>query len=93
MQEALNKLANYTLALREALGNTNQASERPLITGRLAAAAEMFALLHKHDSVEIIQELVLSEIRAHGWSFIAGENGVVVANKWVAFTNEIGIKQ
>jgi hypothetical protein len=72
MEEIFNKLAEYTLALKAGLDTTNQANERPFITGRLAAAAEMFALLHSSRNVESIQNIVKSEVRAHGWSFISG---------------------
>ena len=43
MDEIFNKLAEYTLVLKEELDTTNQANEGHLIT-RLAAAAEMFAI-------------------------------------------------
>ena len=90
MEDIFNKLTDYTLALKDGLESTN---ERPLITGRLAVAAEMYALLHQSGDVSLIHELVLSEIHAHGWSFISGHSGEVIANKWVAFTNAIGINQ
>ena len=93
MDEIFNKLAEYTLALKEELDTTNQANERPLITGRLAAAAEMFALLHSSRNVESIQNIVKSEVRAHGWSFISGQAGETIGKKWVAFANEVGIQQ
>ena len=66
MVEIFNKLAEYTLALKEGLDITNQANEQPCITGHLIAAAEMFALLHGARNVESIQSIVKSEVRAHG---------------------------
>lgn len=93
MKNLLEKLTEYTLALKEGLENTNEANERPLITGHLAAAAEMYALLDSEGKVSAIHDLVQSEVRAHGWSFIAGSSGEDIAKKWVAFTNEAGIKQ
>lgn len=92
MEEVFNKLTEYTLALKAALDATNQANERPLITGRLAAAAEMFALLHSSKCVESIHELVKVEVRAHGWSFISGQAGETIGKKWVAFTNAVGVQ-
>jgi hypothetical protein len=53
----------------------------------------MYALLHQTGEVYSIYDLVRSEVRAHGWSFISGEAGNVIATKWVAFTNEVGISQ
>jgi len=93
MEDVFIKLTEYTLALKVGLETTHEASERPLITGRLAAAAEMYALLHQTGEVYSIYDLVRSELRAHGWSFISGEAGNVIATKWVAFTNEVGISQ
>jgi len=92
MENILEKLTDYTFALKDALEATNEANERPQITKHLAAAAEIFALLNKHRSAISIEAIVKSEIRNHGWSFISGEAGETVANKWVAFTNATGIK-
>ena len=93
MEEIFEKLTEYTLALKVGIDSTNQASERPLISGRLAAAAEMFALLHSTGKLESVQELVRSEVRAHGWSFISGQAGDTIAKKWVAFTSAVGVQQ
>ena len=93
MEAVFEKLTEYTLALRDGLERTKEANERPLLTGRLAAAAEMYALLHSKGNVAAINKLVQSELRAHGWSFIAGPSGENIANKWVVFTNAIDIKQ
>jgi hypothetical protein len=93
MEEILKKLTEYTLALKDGLEHTNVANERPLLTGRLAAAAEMYALLLSEGDASAIHKLVHSEVRAHGWSFISGSSGDTIAKKWVAFTNAIGIKQ
>ena len=93
MEEIFEKLTEYTLALKEALDTTNQANQRPLLTKHLASAAEMFALLHRSGNVESIHELVATEVHAHGWSFISGAAGEIIATKWVAFTNAVGIPQ
>lgn len=91
MEEIINKLTDYTLSLTEALLSTREANERPLLTSRLAAAAEMYALLHKHQNISAIESIVKTEIRGHGWSFISGEAGTKIANNWVAFTDATGI--
>lgn len=93
MVEIFNKLTDYTLALRDGLESTSEASERPLITARLAVAAEMYALLHQSGDIASIHDLVYSEIRAHGWSFVSSEAGSVIATNWVAFTDAVGIQQ
>jgi len=92
MNHILDKLTDYTLSLKTALNETSAAEERPLLTARLAAAAEMYAQLHKERKIESIEATVKSEIRAHGWSFISGENGSKVAEKWVAFTKSTCIE-
>lgn len=93
MEDVLKKLTEYTLTLRDALKSTNNANERALLTGHLAAAAEMFALLHSTDDINSIRDLVKSEIRSHGLSFITGTVGESIAHKWVDFTKAIGIQQ
>ena len=91
MDEVLNKLAEYTLSLKEALESTHEANERPFLVQRLAAVAEIFAILRLQNDVSAIEEIVQTEIRAHGWSFISGSAGEVIGQKWGAFTNAAGI--
>lgn len=92
MEEIIEKLTDYTLALKEALETTKEANERSLLTNHLAAAAEMYALLYNNKNATAIESIVKTEIRGHGWSFIAGPAGENVAKKWVAFTDATGIK-
>jgi hypothetical protein len=92
MEEIIEKLTSYTLALKEALETTKEANERPMLTNHLAAAAEMHALLSKNKNVAVIESIVKTEIRGHGWSFISGPLGENIAKKWVAFTDATGIK-
>ena len=47
MVEIFNKLTDYTLALRDGLESTSEASERPLITARLAEGNESNSILNK----------------------------------------------
>ncbi len=93
MDEVLDKLTEYVSAMSEALTNDGNANDRSLLIKHLAAAAEMYSLLHKHQDVSAIHDLVKTEIRGHGWSFIAGPSGELIAQKWVAFTNAVGISQ
>ena len=93
MKDIFEKLTEYTLALKEGLESTHQANERPLLIARLAAAAQMYALLHSSGKAESVHEIVKTEIRGHGWSFISGQVGETIAKKWVAFTNAVGIPQ
>jgi hypothetical protein len=93
VEDVFRKLGAYTLALREGLDRTSRADERPLLTERLAAAAEMYALLHEKGEISAIRDLVASEVRAHGRSFISGQSGKVISARWAAFTDAIDIKQ
>ncbi|WP_157465859.1 hypothetical protein [Colwellia sp. TT2012] len=93
MDEALVKLTEYVCAMSEALANDGNANDRPILTKHLAFAAEMYALLHKTHEVSAIHDLVKTEIRGHGYSFIAGASGESIAKKWVAFTESCGVKQ
>jgi hypothetical protein len=92
MEDILNKLTDYTLALKDALEVTNEPNERSQLTKHLAVAAQIYALLNKHGNIPSIENIVKSEIRNHGWSFISGEAGSNVADKWVVFTNATGIE-
>jgi hypothetical protein len=92
MEDILNKLTGYTFALRDALERTNETNERPKITRHMAAAAEMYALLHMHQTSEAIAHIVEVENRIHGWSYLSGETGEKVQRKWVEFIDAAGIE-
>ncbi|MGD8999597.1 MAG: hypothetical protein PVF75_04210 [Granulosicoccaceae bacterium] len=92
MEEILQKLTEYVLSLSEALDNDSNANDRPVLIKHLAASAEMYALLYKHQEISVIENLVKSEVRSHGWSFIAGSSGEKIANNWLAFTKATGIE-
>lgn len=92
MEDILNKLTGYTFALRDALERTNEANERPKITKHLAAAAEMYALLHMHQTSDAIAHIVKVENRIHGWSYLSGETGEKVQKKWVELIDTAGIE-
>jgi len=92
MEDILDKLTGYTFALRDALERTNEANERPKITKHLAAAAEMYALLHMHQSTDAIAHIVKVESRIHGWSNLSGETGEKVSKKWLEFIDAAGME-
>jgi hypothetical protein len=91
MEDILNKLTGYTFALKDALERTNEANERPQITKYLAAAAEMYALLYLHRTINAIEHIVRKESKSHGLSYLSGDEGGKVATKWVEFTDATGI--
>jgi hypothetical protein len=90
MKDIIDKLTRYTFALKDALERTNESKERPQITRHLAAAAEMYALLHMHQTTDAIDHIVKKESRSHGLSFLSGAAGKNVATKWVEFTDATG---
>jgi len=92
MDDVIEKLADYVFALSEALVNDGNANDRPILTKRLAACAEMFAQLYRSKSVASIQSLLQQEEHGHGWSFIAGPSGELIAKKWVVFAKAAGIE-
>lgn len=92
MEDILEKLTEYVLTLADAQRTGQNANHRPVLSKHLAASAEMFALLHRHQDVSAIESLVESEIRSHGWSFVAGPAGEHIANAWTAFVEETGIE-
>jgi hypothetical protein len=92
MEDILDKLTGYTFALRDALERTNEANERPKITKHLAAAAEIYALLHMHQTSDAIAHIVKVENRIHGWSYLSAETGEKVQKKWVEFINAAGVE-
>jgi hypothetical protein len=92
MDEILEKLTHYVLCLSDAQEHGHNANDRPVLCKHLAASAEMFALLHKHQNVSAIETLVKSEVRSHGGSFIAAPSGDRIANAWTAFVKETGIE-
>ncbi|WP_372777942.1 hypothetical protein [Litorivivens sp.] len=91
MEEIISKLTGYTFALRDALERTNESSERPKITRHLAAAAEMYALLHMHKTTEAIAHIISAESRGHGLSYLSGDAGKNVAKKWAEFVSAAGV--
>ena len=87
MENIIDRLTGYTFALRDALERTNESKERPQITRHLAAAAEMYALLHMHQTAAAIDHIVRKESRSHGLAFLSGEEGKNVAIKWGEFAD------
>ena len=89
----MDKLTGYTFALRNALERTNESHERPQITRHLATAAEIYALLHMHQTTDAIDHIIRKESRSHDLSILSGEEGKKVAAKWVEFTEVAGNEQ
>lgn len=89
MEDVLDKLTSYTFALRDALERTNDSSERPKIVKHLAA--EMYALLHMHHTIDAIKHIVEKENRGLGLSYLSGEEGSKVGIKWAEFSEACGV--
>lgn len=93
MDDVLDKLTEYVLALSDALASTQNANDRPALPKHPAASAQMFALLRKHRDVSAIEDLLNSEIRRHGWSYIAAPCGEKIAGSRIALTKAAGVEQ
>ncbi len=93
MDDIISKLTGYTFALRDALERTNESSERPKITRHLAAAAEMYALLHMHKTSEAIAHIIRAENRGNGLSYLSGDAGKSVAKQWAEFVRVAGVEE
>lgn len=83
-------LTDYTLTLKDGLSTTSEANERTALTRHLAAAAGIYAVLHQTGQVSAIRDLVESEHRAHGWSFLGGAAGQAIAARWQRFSDVVG---
>jgi len=90
MEVILDKLTDYVLILSNALANDRDANDRPYLKNHLAASAEMYALLYQHEDVSAIEDLVKSENRSHGWSYLNGPSGDKISTAWVAFAKATG---
>jgi hypothetical protein len=84
MNELLDLLAAYVVTLQRGEANTPRAEERPIYSRRLAAAAELFAALHRADPVEI-KRLVDQEEHAVGWGYLVGSEGAAADAAFTSF--------
>lgn len=80
----LDDLAAYVEVLTESADNTRHAEDRPRYQAHLAAAARMFAAIHKGDEAEL-KRLIDSEEHGFGWSYLSGEEGNRAHSAWAAF--------
>ncbi len=65
-------LADYIAVLEKSASDTNRAEDRSRHQQHLASAALMYAAIAKHCSLEGLRQLVASERRSYGWSFLSG---------------------
>ncbi len=68
-------LADYIAVLEQSASETNRAEDRSRYQQHLASAALMYAAIAKHCSLEGLRQLVASERRSYGWSFLSGPPG------------------
>ena len=68
-------LADYIAVLEKSTSETNRAEDRLRYQQHLASAALMYALIAKHCSLEVLRQLVASERRSYGGSFLSGPPG------------------
>jgi len=65
MEKPADLLARYIDELSRAASTTHRAEERPALQKRLAAAAQMFAAIHRGDRIEFLR---LVNLEGGGWT-------------------------
>jgi len=88
MPEIQEALAKYVQALEKGSAATQNANDRPLFLGHLAAAAGMFADLHRGDMTALARRVV-EERRSFGWSFLAGDSGAAAEKAFDEFAKSV----
>ena len=79
--ELSNALAEYVDTLAR---GTTYANDRPQFEHHLARAAEMFTAIH-HSDMPRLRQLVDSEVRYFGHSYIRSPEGDTVGRAWERF--------
>jgi hypothetical protein len=74
MLDLLNDLEVYVTALAQGAAATKRPEERVGYARRLAAAAEIFAAIHRADRSEL-RRLIDQEEHGAGWGFLPGSRG------------------
>jgi hypothetical protein len=74
MHELLNDLAVYVTALTAGAAAAKRPEERADYSQRLAAAAEIFAAIHRADRTAL-RRLIEQEVHGAGWGFLPGSLG------------------
>lgn len=77
-------LAAYIAVLGSGAEQTSRAEDRTTYRQHLAAAALMFASLHRGD-LKGFKALLASERCAYGWGFLAGDCGAAAEAAWTRF--------
>lgn len=85
MQSLRHALANYIESLEAGSSRTHRAEERGLYQQHLAVAALMFVAIENQTSIAKVRELVASERRSYGWSFLEGPEGKAVETAFNEF--------
>ncbi len=78
-------LADYIAVLERSASETNRAEDRSRYQQHLASAALMYAAISKHCSLEGLRQLVASERRSYGWSFLSGPPGAAAETAFDRF--------
>ncbi len=68
------RLSDYVEVLGQAASETVTAQDRPRYSEHLAAAAVMFAAVHRR-SLADLQLVVSGERRSFGWGYLSGDCG------------------
>ena len=68
-------LTEYVSVLDDSLGHTSYANDRHIYVGHLAAAAIMYAMLHRGEPLSRLKEKVAEERHNYGWGYLQGSEG------------------
>ena len=71
----LNALTDYVTVLEDSVGTTSFANDRPIYQRHLAAAATIYAMVHRGASPSKLKEKVAEERHAYGWGYLQGNEG------------------
>ena len=84
------ELAAYISVLERSAAVTNQAADRPAFQSHLAAAALMFAAIHRADVVRL-KDLVADERVFYGRSYLSGDAGTEAESTFNQFARMVEV--
>jgi hypothetical protein len=75
MKKIEDALTEYVVILDDSLGRTSFANDRHIYVDHLAAAAIMYAILHRDEPLSRLKEKVAEERHNYGWGYLQGSEG------------------
>ncbi len=87
-KDAFSALAKYVETVQFAMKGTARAEDRGRYRDHLAAAAELFEILHRKDW-ESAKTWTSTEGRAYGTAFLSGDEGTRVETAFASLANAL----